>query len=406
MAIHILYFTTETCPTFRVDLCVLFGKYLPLYGIYSDIVAGKTPSKDEDLVIWGGGENYLCDIAGGSVKKNIKIFIHSIKHLFKADANKYQAIQVRDMPVFAAIALLISKFKQVKFIYWMSFPMPEDSILRAHQRGLSEGFIKFFFPWLNGHIGYFLLYRLVLSKADHVFVQSEQMKANLTKYGVCPDKMTPVPMGVDIEALQDHDVRPVCDKRLVGRRSLVYLGTCGRSRKIEILFEMLLIVKHKFPTVLLLMVGDDLHDEVQRRFLKRKAKEIGISDNIIWTGWLPRCQAWSYVRSSEIGLSPFPRSYLLDSASPTKVPEYLVMGVPVICNDNPDQEQIIRQSGAGLCVPYLAEDFASAVIKMLSLDKLELHEMARKGNDYVSQFRDYRHISFDVAGSYKKLLIE
>ena len=96
--------------------------------------------------------------------------------------------------------------------------------------------------------------------------------------------------------------------------------------------------------------------------------------------------------------------YLLDSASPTKVPEYLALGVPVVCNDNPDQERVINESGAGICVPYSAEDFASAVIKMLCLDKSERNEMGIKGKDYVSRYRDYRIIGNDVANSYRSLL--
>lgn len=404
MKIRILFLTAETYPTFRVDVNVLFGKYLPRHGIYSDIVAGKKPGSAEPGA-WGGGETYLCDISGGQAKKHVNTFLHSIKHLFNADAAKYQAIQVRDMPLLATIGLLVSKFKGVNFFYWMSYPVPEGHILLARRRGLSEGLIKFLFPWIKGHVGHFLLYRIILSKADHVFVQSHYMKENLIKYGICPEKMTPVPMGVDIEEFQDKDIIPMDDNRLVGRRVLVYLGTFDGPRRIEILFEMLVIVKHQFPTVLLVLVGDDVDNEVQRRWLKMKADELGVNDHLIWTGWLPRYEAWRFVRSAEVGLSPIPRGYLLDYSSPTKLPEYLALGVPVICNDNPDQDQTIRQTDAGICVPYTADDFANAVIKMLSLDVRKRNEMVRKGKDYVRQYRDYCQISSNVADSYKKIFL-
>lgn len=404
MKIKILYLTAEACPTFRADVSVLFGKYLPQYGIQSDIVAGKAPGSAE-LGAWGGGETYLCDVSGGTEKRNIKTLLHGIKCLFRADAARYQSIQVRDMPLLATIGLLVARFKGLKFFYWMSYPVPDGKILLARQRGLSEGLMKFLFPWVKGHVGHFLLYRVVLPKANHVFVQTDQMKEDLIKRGICPEKMTPVPMGVDIEALQDLDIRPVDDRHLDGKRVLVYLGTFDRPRRIETLFEMLAIVKRQFPTVLLVLVGDDIDDEVQRRWLKMKADEAGIYDHLIWTGWVSRYEAWRYVRAAEVGLSPFPRGYLLDSASPTKVPEYLALGVPVVCNDNPDQAQIIRQAGTGICVPYTAENFASAVIKMLSLDERERNEMVRKGKDYVSQYRDYRQISSNVADSYRKLFL-
>jgi glycosyltransferase involved in cell wall biosynthesis len=404
MNIRILFLIPETYPTFRVDVSILFGKYLPLHGIYSDLVAGKSQSYSE-VAVWGGGDTYLCDISDGTAKKYINTFIHSVKYLIKADRVKYQAIQVRDMPFLATIAMLVSKLKGIPFFYWMSYPKPEGNILLAHHRRLSEGVIKYLFPLIRGYIGKFLLYRLILPKADHIFVQSDQMKKNLNKYGIGNEKMTSVPMGVDMEALQENKILPSDDLRLVGKRVLVYLGTLDGPRRVETLFEMLSIIKLQFPTVMLVMVGDDLDSEVQRKWLKIRASEIGINDHLIWAGWLPRLDAWRYVRSAEIGLSPIPRGYLLDCSSPTKLPEYLALGLPVICNDNPDQEQVIRQTSAGFCVKYTAEEFASSVIKMLSLDKNKRSKMIRNGKDYVSQYRDYYQISSTVAGSYKKVLL-
>lgn len=402
MSIRLLYLTPDTCPTFRADVNVLFGKVLPQHGIQSDIVAGKTPGSAE-AGVWGGGEAYLCDVSGGSAKKHIKTLLHGIKHLLKADAVRYQAIQVRDMPLLAAIGLVVARFKGLKFFYWLSYPKPDGQIILARERGLSAGLMKFLFPWVLGRVGDFLLYRVVLPKADHAFVQSDQMKADLVKRGIRPERMTPVPMGVDMEALQNLEILPVDDMRLAGKRVLVYLGTLDRPRRIEILFEMLAIVKRQFPDVLLVLVGDT-HEEAHRRWLKMKADEAGISDQLLWTGWLPMFEGWRYVRAAAVGLSPIPRGYLLDCASPTKVPEYLALGVPVVCNENPDQAQVISQSGAGICVPYSAEDFASAVIRMLCLDKSERIEMGSKGKDYVSHYRDYRMIGNNVANSYRCLL--
>lgn len=400
--IRLLYLTAETIPTFRVDVSVLFGKILPQRGIRSDIVAGETLGEVETEA-WGGGEAYLCNISGGSVKKYIKILLHSINHLLKADARRYQAIQVRDMPLLAAIGLLVARFKGLKFFYWMSYPKPDGRILLARDRGLSAGLMKFLFSWAGGRIGHFLLYRLVLPNANHVFVQSDKMKVDLVNLGINSERMTPVPMGIDVEALQNMDISSVDDIRLVGKRVLVYLGTLDRPRQIETLFAMLAIVKLHFPAVLLVLVGDT-QDEIHQRWLKMKADEAGVKDEVLWTGWLPMLEGWCYVKAAEVGLSPFPRGYLLDSASPTKVAEYLALGVPVVCNDNPDQEKIIRLSGAGMCVPYTAEDFANAVIKILHFDKFKSNEMVIKGQNYISQYRDYGIIGDNLADSYANLL--
>jgi len=402
MSIRLLFLTAETYPTFRVDVNVLFGKVLPQYGIQSDLVTGKTPG-EANAETWEGGETYLCNVSTSSSKKHMQTFLHGIKHLVKANTSRYQAIQVRDMPLLATAGLIVARLKGLKFFYWMSYPMPEAQILLAGNRGWSEGLMKFMYPWLSGHVGHFLLYKIVIPRADHIFVQSDQMKEDLIKRGIHPQKMTPVPMGVDTETLQNIDIRPADDSRLDGKRVLVYLGILEYERKINILFEALAIVKQQIPNILLILVGDTYHDS-DREWLKAKADEAGVNDQLVWTGWLPMQEGWRYVRTAELGLSPIPRGFLLDCGSPTKVPEYLALGVPVVCNDNPDQEQVIKDSGAGLCVPYSAENFANAIIKMLCLDKVERNKMQIQGKNYVDHFRSYRKIGGDVANSYQHIL--
>lgn len=397
---RLLFLTAETCPTYRADVAALFGKYLPRHGVLSDIVAGRAP--DDSGVEWGGGETYLCNMSGGQARKHIKTLLHGIKHLFMADRSRYQAVQVRDMPVLAAIGLLAARIKGLPFYYWMSYPMPEGQIELARERGLSSGLMKFLYPWVSGRVGRFLLYRMVLHRADHVFVQSERMKMDMEARGVNPSRMTPVPMGVDLENVRLGDIPPADDPRLKGRRILVYLGTLDRARRIEILFEMLAHVRRHVPEVLLVLAGDTA-DDVHRAWLREQAEASGVADAVLWTGWLPMQEGWRYVRAAEVALSPIPRGKLLDCGSPTKVPEYLALGVPVVCNDNPDQETVIRESGAGLCVPYTAESFAVAVLDMLRKVRDGNSPSPSLGADYVKAQRSYEHISLMTAGVYESV---
>ena len=122
------------------------------------------------------------------------------------------------------------------------------------------------------------------------------------------------------------------------------------------------------------------------------------------TGWLPTAQAWQIIRSAEVALSPFPRGELLDSASPTKVPEYLALGIPVVCNDNPDQQATIDACGAGSCVPFTAADFAAAVLYWLRLSADERSQRLLVGKDHVRQHRDYPLLAQELAREYDRRL--
>jgi glycosyltransferase involved in cell wall biosynthesis len=400
--VRLLFLTAETWPTFRSDVAVLFAKYLPRFGVRSDLVAGRVDDGDSRKQ-WLGGEVWLGDVAGGRALKYIKTLIHGVGHVIRADPALYQAVQVRDMPVLGAIALIVARWKGIPLLYWMSYPLPEDQIALARERGLSAGLMKWLFPWLRGRIGRILLYRFVLPAARHVFVQSPRMKEDMVRRGVPAERMTPVPMGVDFEALRPEDIRAAEDPRLQGHRVLVYLGSLERPRRIEILFDMLHLVRAQDPKAVLALVGDT-EDDVHRRWLADRAQAANVADCVIWTGWLPTREAWGYLKVAEVGLSPIPRGELLDCSSPTKLPEYLAFELPVVCNDNPDQAALMAAAGGGLCVPYTASDFAEAVCRLLSTDPATRAEMGRRGREQVCQTRDYAHIAQGLALTYADIL--
>ncbi len=399
--LHILFFTAEQWPTFRPDVVALFGKYLPRHGITCDLVTEHNiNSEGKPEIPWGGGRAILCKVLRSRTGHYLVKFWHNLRNLISMDANKYDAIQVRDMPVTALLALLVARIKGVHFFYWLSYPQSEGQIDRAKARGLKGG-MRFWFPLMQGALGKWLLYRVVLPRADHVFVQSRQMQLDIARQDIPIAKMTPVPMGVDTEATSLESIQPADDQRLAGKRVVVYLGTLDRTRQIETLFQMLALVKHQIPNILLVLVGDT-EDTSHRDWLKLQAAVAGVTDDVLWTGWLPSEQGLRYVRAAEIGLSPIPRGYLLDMGSPTKAIEYMALGLPVVANDNPDQAMALEESGAGICVLLQGDAFAEAVISLLKDPDL-MQRMGTKGCEYVVEKRGYDSIARMVAEVYLDL---
>jgi glycosyltransferase involved in cell wall biosynthesis len=401
-AIRLLFATIERCPTFRPDVATLFGKFLPRFGVTSDLVAERTPGVAGE-VSWGGGEALLVSSRGSGPRRYVENLAHYALTLLRANRAKYQAIQVRDMPSVALLGLLAARLKRLPFFYWMSFPAPEGQIYLARERGLSAGLLRFLFPLLwRGWMHLFLLYRIVLPRADHVFVQSDRMREDLVGKGIARQKLTPVVMGVDLEVSVPEAIAPADDARLKGKRVLIYLGTLARGRRIEVLFDMLKILRQQFPDALLVLVGE-ADDEADEKRLRKLAHDAGVAEATVWTGWLPTQEAWRYVRAAEVGLAPVPRGSMLDCGSPTKVLEYLALGVPVVANDNPDQERVLREGGGGLCVPLTAHEFAQAVSRLL-VDEPLRRAMAASGQSYVRASRGYQTLAKLVADKYAELL--
>ncbi|MFA5983231.1 MAG: glycosyltransferase [Methylococcaceae bacterium] len=399
---NILYFTAEQWPTFRADILALFGKYLPRYGITTDLVTEHDlASSATEQIPWPGGQSILCHVPQNRAGQYVIKFLHNLKILVSINARHYDAIQVRDMTLTALFGLIVARLKGLPFIYWLSYPQSEGQIERAKKRGFKAG-MRYWYPLMQGLFGKFLLYKIVLPRADHVFVQSQQMLLDLASVGIALSKMTPVPMGVDIEAADKAAINFAKDARIEGKRVVVYLGTLDPTRKIELLFKMLAIAKQEIPNLILLLVGDT-EDPLHREWLKNEAKRLGVEDLVLWTGWLPSAEAWAYVKAAEVGLSPFPRGFLLDSASPTKAIEYMALGLPVIANDNPDQAQVIQESGGGICVAHNAEAFADALVKLLKAPG-QCKKMGELGKAYVSQVRNYNNLASQLCSRYMQLL--
>lgn len=401
LPIRLLMATLEPFPSFRVDVAALFGKYLPRLGVMSDVVAARAP-ESVGGEIWGGGRALLVETRGGRPGKVLMTLLHGVRRLVQADRTGYSAVQVRDMPFLALVGLLAAWWKGLPFFYWMSYPIFEGQLQIASDRGLSGGIFWFLYPWFRGHAGCFFLYRLVLPHADHIFVQSEKMREDVAALGIPMEKMTPVVMGVDLEVARPELIAPSEDPRLAGSRVLVYLGAMNRNRRIDFLFEMLPLIREKFPDALLVMVGS-AGDEPYQRWLERRAEELGVANSVLWTGFLPIREAWRYVRAAEVGLSPIPRGPLLDIASPTKCFEYMALGLPVIGSDSPDQKTVLEESEGGLCVPLTADAFADSVCRLLSDAPLR-RSMASAGRRYIEERRSYDILSRALAAKYVELI--
>ena len=94
---------------------------------------------------------------------------------------------------------------------------------------------------------------------------------------------------------------------------------------------------------------------------------------------------------------------MFDCASPTKVVEYLALGLPVVANDQPDQHKVLTESGAGLSVAKSVREFSAATLRILN-NKALAAAMATAGPKYVKTLRSYALIGERVAGVYRRLL--
>lgn len=398
MTIRLLYLTREPHPSFRPDLLTLFGKALPALGIQADIVATGAATAVQE---WDGGRAYTQG-GGGRLSRWLGRYLVALRLFTLPRRQRYDAIQVRDRVLGALIGLLAARWHGLPFFYWMSLPFPEAWLDLGDGAAASGASRLQRWRWrLRGAVAAWLVYRVVMPRARHVFVQSDAMRDMLAARGIAPERMTPVPMGVALPPSLDA-VAPSDDPRLAGRSVVMYLGALERSRHPEVMIEAMVTVAARKPQALLVLVGDS-QSPGERAWLEQEIVRHGVREHALITGWMAPADAWRYLRAAAIGLSPFPRTRVLEVASPTKVCEYMAYGLPVVANDQPDQAALLAQTGGGLCVPLTAAGFAAGILALLD-DPDQAAAMAVRGRQAIAGLRSYEVLASALAAQYRRLL--
>lgn len=401
--IKLLYVSSDTFPPTRVDVSVLFGKELVSRGhqvdwlLQSEGACDKSYETETEIgKTWVGKTD-----KGTSLPRRMRKHLFSILHDFRlfgiVRANQYNVVQVKDKFIAALFALVACKLNRVPLVYWLSYPFPEASIYRYH-----DGSARYPLLYLiRGTITKFLLYKIILPRARHIFVQSEQMKSDIAQHNIAMEKMTAIPMGISME---DFPSAETVFSNLEDKNNFnfLYLGTLLKVRKIDFIVRVLAHVKRIIPQANLLLVGrgDDSSDE---KVLRNEAQRLGVIDSIEFTGHLQRNEALQYVSKAAVCVSPFYPTPILNSASPTKLIEYMAMGKAVVANDQPEQKLVIDESGAGICVPYEEHVFANAIVELLK-NPSKRQEMGRKGRRYAEEKRDYKTIVKVVERDLQKVI--
>ena len=389
---RLLVLSSDTFPPRRVDVSVLFGVELASRGHTIDwILQSEAECARAYVTSWGGGRVWVaaCD-RGTSLLRRLRKHLLGIQQdvaLFSLlRSGPYDAVEVKDKFLSGVLALIAARWYRKRFIFWLSYPFAEFYLSSAR-----EGTTPYPLLYrIRGASFAFLLYRVLLPSADHVFVQSEQMRRDVAARGISLAKLTAVPMGIRVDdfALPDSGGRV---KLPAGERCFLYLGALGRERRIDFLLRVLQQVRSREPSVKLYLVGE-AERPADREFLVEEAGRLQVLDGVVFVGQLPQAEALRYAREADVCVSPIYPTPMLNPASPTKLVEYMALGKAVVANTHPEQRLLIEQSGCGYCVPWEESAFAEAILTLLAQPELA-RAMGERGRRYALEHRAYGRIA-------------
>src|SRR5450631_196456 len=317
---RILIVSSDTYPPIRVDVSVLFGVELAGRGHEIDwILQSEAACARPYVARWGGGQVWVgATDLGQSLFRRLRKHALGIGNDFRLVSRlrrtRYDAVEVKDKFLAGAIAAIACRVFHTRFIYWLSYPFPEHYLLRA-----DDGAARY--PLLYKLRGWgfkMLLYRWLLPAADHVFVQSEQMRQDIKSEGISLDKMTAVPMGISLHLCAAADLSRARSRLPADAPCVLYLGTLDKVRRLEFLIRAFAQVRAAVPAARLYIVGRGEHpgDEAA---LREQTARLSLNSSVVFVGQLPHAEALQYVQEADVCVSPFYPTPILQSASPTKL---------------------------------------------------------------------------------------
>jgi uncharacterized SAM-binding protein YcdF (DUF218 family)/glycosyltransferase involved in cell wall biosynthesis len=214
----------------------------------------------------------------------------------------------------------------------------------------------------------------LFKEADLVFVTSEKLRERAARVS---DRVHLFPFGVSFERFdrvrQAHDPMPA-DLAALKRPVIGYLG--GLHQWVD--QELIVAVASRMPDATFALVGPAQTDV---RALER-------CPNIRLLGQQPHEAVPRYVKGFDVGIVPYRVAEYTLNVYPTKLNEYLVMGIPVVATDLPEIRRFNVEHGDVVEVTADADAFAAGIRRALnasSAQEVERRLAAAHANSWHSR---------------------
>jgi glycosyltransferase involved in cell wall biosynthesis len=157
------------------------------------------------------------------------------------------------------------------------------------------------------------------------------------------------------------------------RKVIVHIGALGGLYLTKEMAEMLAVFRERDPSVFALFLTQS-----NPKLIEAELQARGFEASDYFVGRARPDEIEGYLSAADVGISLVKSSYATLSRSPTKIPEYLASGLPIIANRGVgDVDLLIEKYGVGaLIADFDAESFLRAFEKIESLG--DVHSRCRE----------------------------
>lgn len=236
--------------------------------------------------------------------------------------------------------------------------------------------------------------------ADALVVPSPVTAERLVTLGVDAQRITVIPNGADVEAI---DAAAACPRPAEApERYLLYFGALQPWQGVDTLLRAFARLADQ-PDLRLVIISATRRGRA--RPLHRLAERLALTERVQWRYQRPRAEVWRWAAHAELSVAPLTACArnVEQGCSPLKIIESLAAGTPVVASDLPAVRAVMRDRVHGRLVPPdRPEALARALRVLLELPDVRA-EMARAGRAHVAERHRWRDARAALTGLYHRL---
>lgn len=243
----------------------------------------------------------------------------------------------------------------------------------------------------------------VAKRVDHVFTICEGLRNDLVGRGLPQNRVTVIPNGVDVDKFSGssiQDAQLAEQLGIAGKTVLGFLGSFYGYEGLGLLLSAMPGILQARADVRLLLVGGGYQEDA----LRQQAKELGISDKIVFTGRVPHDHVQRYYDLVDVIVCPRLSMRLTELVTPLKPLEAMAQGRLVLASDVGGHRELIRDGETGTL--FKAGSVDDLVHKALALlgNREAWPKLRESGRMFVEKERTWKSSVAQYADVYERLL--
>jgi glycosyltransferase involved in cell wall biosynthesis len=257
--------------------------------------------------------------------------------------HRYDVVQVDTVPDFLVFCAFVARWRRARVVLYMFEVMPE---MTASRLGAPGGH-----PLVRAAR---LQERMATRWADHVITVSAACRRLLVGHGMPEAKLSVIPAIPSMPEYPD----PVPPERPI----LITHGTLVERYGTHVIVQALPHLVRRWPNLVLWVLGEG--EQLPR--LIELAAALGVSDHFKYRGMASWKEAIEEVRQATLGVVPVLADGYGEIILPTKLMEYVSLGIPAVCSRQPAVQDYFGPESVAYFTPGDPVDLAAQVDRLLA----------------------------------------